>query len=98
MVAPEARELAEREAGPRRRDTAAALRVLAGSCRRRARKRCGPAPAAWSWRGDLEVTTGQRAIDAVPQAGTALDEGGLLYGGGELGAGPHRRRAPLHAG
>src|SRR5215468_3565187 len=57
--------------------------------------------AARSWRGDLEVTTGQRAVDAVPQAVAARDEGGLfaLIGPrGELGAGPHRCWAPLHAG
>src|SRR5262245_23503847 len=57
--------------------------------------------AARSWRADLQAALAQRPVDGLAQAAAALNEGGLLTGGrpgGELGAGPHRRRAPLHAG
>jgi len=68
MVGPEARKLAEREAGPRRRDTrraggaltgTAALKVrrAGGAQANRAGQYCaafGPAPAAFRQRGSIE--------------------------------------------
>src|SRR5215472_11263135 len=83
LVVPEARQAAEREAGPQRRDTATA--PGGASCRRRARKHCaafGPAPAALPARstptarvslhlggGRVQDRRGYRADQDVPGRG-----------------------------